>query len=77
MANDDPHNLNRFVAAQDRDDNFTVALSELRSGAKHSHWIWFVFPQYAGLASSGSAGMRSAAAKKPAPIWPIPYSGRV
>jgi uncharacterized protein (DUF1810 family) len=47
---DDPFNLARFVAAQD--GIYDVALSEIRSGRKHSHWMWFVFPQIAGLGSS-------------------------
>lgn len=51
MKNDaDPFNLERFVAAQD--GSYEVALQELRSGAKRSHWIWFIFPQVAGLGSS-------------------------
>lgn len=47
---DDPFNLARFVAAQD--GIYDIALSEIRSGRKHSHWMWFVFPQIAGLGSS-------------------------
>lgn len=47
---DDPYNLARFVAAQD--GIYDVALSEIRSGRKQSHWMWFVFPQIAGLGSS-------------------------
>ena len=48
--------LERFVEAQDaRDGDVTVyerALGELRAGRKRSHWMWFVFPQLAGLGSS-------------------------
>ncbi len=44
--------LERFVAAQDRAQNYRQALSELRHGHKRGHWIWFVFPQLAGLGSS-------------------------
>lgn len=47
---DDPFNLARFVAAQD--GIYDVALSEIRGGSKRSHWMWFVFPQIAGLGSS-------------------------
>lgn len=47
---DDPFSLARFVAAQD--GIYDVALSEIRSGRKMSHWMWFVFPQIAGLGSS-------------------------
>ncbi len=49
----DPFALRRFVEAQ-RDD-FEIALAELRAGAKRSHWIWYVFPQVAGLGSSTMA----------------------
>jgi uncharacterized protein (DUF1810 family) len=49
----DPHNLQRFIDAQDR--IFETALAELRSGRKRSHWMWFVFPQLAGLGHSPTA----------------------
>ena len=49
---DDPYNLERFVAAQDADGTYQNALSELRAGFKSSHWMWFVFPQIAGLGHS-------------------------
>lgn len=45
--------LDRFVAAQARD--FAVALAELERGRKTSHWIWYVFPQIAGLGRSDMA----------------------
>ena len=44
--------LERFVEAQDRDATYESALAEIRAGRKHSHWIWFVFPQLAGLGLS-------------------------
>ena len=47
---DDPHDLARFTGAQA--SAFEHALSELRDGRKRSHWMWFVFPQYAGLGLS-------------------------
>jgi len=50
---DDPHNLERFVSAQR--GFYDAALRELRSGKKRSHWMWFVFPQVAGLGSSAMA----------------------
>ena len=50
MTQADPHNLQRFVDAQQ--DQFDSALAELRAGAKQSHWMWFVFPQIAGLGHS-------------------------
>ena len=49
---DDPYNLERFVAAQDADGTYQNALGELRAGFKSSHWMWFVFPQIAGLGHS-------------------------
>ena len=50
---DEPHDLQRFVAAQE--DAFASALRELRAGQKRSHWMWFVFPQLRGLGSSSTA----------------------
>jgi uncharacterized protein (DUF1810 family) len=52
---DDPHDLARFVAAQDTDGSYERALAELRDGRKASHWMWFVFPQIAGLGRSAMA----------------------
>ena len=43
----------RFTRAQERD--FAQALAELDAGRKRSHWIWYVFPQLAGLGSSPAA----------------------
>jgi uncharacterized protein (DUF1810 family) len=48
----DPYNLERFVSAQDHGDTYHHALDELRHGQKTSHWMWFVFPQIAGLGHS-------------------------
>jgi len=48
----DPFNLERFVAAQDDSGTFDQAMKELQSGRKTSHWMWFVFPQVAGLGHS-------------------------
>ena len=44
--------LQRFVAAQDTDSTYVRARAELRAGRKASHWMWFVFPQIAGLGQS-------------------------
>lgn len=49
----DPYDLQRFVDAQDR--VYARAVAELRAGRKTSHWMWFVFPQVAGLGSSPMA----------------------
>jgi uncharacterized protein (DUF1810 family) len=46
---DDPYDLQRFVDAQDAGGTYERALAELRDGRKQSHWMWFVFPQVAGL----------------------------
>jgi len=51
----DPWRLARFVAAQDRGGTYQRAVAELRAGAKLSHWMWFVFPQVAGLGMSAMA----------------------
>ena len=45
--------LERFVAAQD--PVWPDVLAELEAGRKRTHWIWFVFPQIAGLGRSGMA----------------------
>ncbi len=48
--------LARFRDAQDRSAaGFETALREIRSGGKRSHWIWYIFPQLAGLGSSPTA----------------------
>ncbi|SDN91247.1 Uncharacterized protein, DUF1810 family [Methylobacterium phyllostachyos] len=49
----DAYDLGRFVEAQD--GVYEHALAELQAGAKRSHWMWFVFPQIAGLGSSPMA----------------------
>ncbi|HXS66524.1 MAG TPA: DUF1810 domain-containing protein [Streptosporangiaceae bacterium] len=48
----DPYDLDRFVAAQDAGGTYTRALAELQAGYKSGHWMWFVFPQIAGLGQS-------------------------
>ena len=48
--------LQRFKDAQDQPvSGFESALSEMRSGGKRSHWIWYVFPQLSGLGQSAAA----------------------
>ena len=51
----DPFDLQRFVAAQDEGGTYERAIGELRRGRKTSHWMWFVFPQIAGLGRSPTA----------------------
>ena len=58
----DPHGLRRFEVAQEC--NFDAALAELQRGRKRTHWMWYVFPQLAGLGDSEMSrryGIRSAA----------------
>jgi len=50
MATTEAHDLSRFLDAQQ--GIYEVALSEIRQGQKRSHWMWFIFPQYAGLGVS-------------------------
>jgi uncharacterized protein (DUF1810 family) len=47
------YNLPRFLDAQE--GVYDTVLAELRAGRKASHWIWFIFPQIAGLGHSGMA----------------------
>jgi uncharacterized protein (DUF1810 family) len=48
----DAFDLRRFVAAQDTGGTYDSAFAELRAGRKRGHWMWFVFPQIAGLGRS-------------------------
>jgi uncharacterized protein (DUF1810 family) len=50
---DDPYNLCRFVQAQE--EEYERALAEIRSGRKHSHWMWYIFPQFDGLGFSSTS----------------------
>ena len=49
----DPHNLQRFVDAQNA--VFEQVRAELRAGQKQGHWMWFIFPQLLGLGNSEAA----------------------
>lgn len=53
MASPSPRTLSRFVEAQAHD--FATALQELQAGRKRSHWMWYIFPQIAGLGRSATA----------------------
>jgi uncharacterized protein (DUF1810 family) len=60
MPDTDLFQLQRFVDAHER--SFEIALAELHGGKKQSHWMWYIFPQLAGLGRSPNAqfyGMRS------------------
>ena len=51
-GHNDEYGLERFVDAQDQGATYQHAVDELRRGRKTSHWIWFIFPQIAGLGRS-------------------------
>lgn len=71
-AEADPFGLSRFLEAQA--GSYGNALDELRAGRKQSHWIWYVFPQLAGLGRSsaskrfGLSGVAEAAAYLAHPV---------
>ena len=48
----DPYDLERFISAQEAAGTYVSAVRELQSGRKWGHWMWFVFPQIAGLGQS-------------------------
>jgi uncharacterized protein (DUF1810 family) len=47
--------LDRFKRAQEGPGGFATALAEVEAGRKRSHWIWYIFPQLAGLGRSSTA----------------------
>lgn len=53
MPTADPFRLDRFVSAQA--GAYARALAELRAGRKRTHWIWYIFPQIAGLGHSSTS----------------------
>jgi len=72
---DDPFNLRRFVEAQA--DMFSQVEAELRAGRKRSHWMWWVFPQLAGLGASPMSQFFAIGSLEEARlISPIPCWGR-
>ncbi len=75
MAGHVDYNLGRFIDAQN--GMYDQALQELGGGRKRSHWMWFIFPQVAGLGSSAMAekyAIRSA--EEAAAYLSNPISGR-
>jgi uncharacterized protein (DUF1810 family) len=64
---DDPHNLRRFVDAQQAE--FEQVCAELRAGHKRSHWIWFIFPQMKGLGHSETANYYGIASRQEAEAY--------
>jgi uncharacterized protein (DUF1810 family) len=66
--------LTRFKKAQEREPSgFKTALSEIRAGHKRSHWIWYIFPQLAGLGSSGPAQAYGILCVTNDFIWWVPF----
>ncbi len=63
----DPHNLQRFVDAQQ--PVFEQVCAELRGGRKRSHWIWFIFPQMRGLGHSETAGFYGISSRQEAEAY--------
>src|SRR3954468_11865298 len=51
----EPYDLERYVAAQDNAGTYEQALGELQVGRKSGHWMWFMFPQIAGLGQSATS----------------------
>lgn len=47
------HDLSRFLTAQE--NNYAIALAEIQSGKKESHWMWYIFPQLSGLGLSSTS----------------------
>jgi uncharacterized protein (DUF1810 family) len=50
VKNTDSYNLQRFIDAQQ--NSYAAALAEIKNGYKKSHWMWYIFPQIAGLGYS-------------------------
>jgi uncharacterized protein (DUF1810 family) len=63
----DPHNLQRFVDAQNA--VFEQVCAELRAGQKQGHWMWFIFPQLRGLGNSELAGHFAIASRDEAQMY--------
>ena len=53
MCYQNEYTLNRFLTAQER--SYATALAEIKAGRKRSHWMWYIFPQIAGLGMSSTA----------------------
>ena len=47
------YNLDRFLKAHER--NYELALLEIKTGKKKSHWIWYIFPQLKGFGNSATS----------------------
>jgi uncharacterized protein (DUF1810 family) len=64
---EDQFDLHRFVDAQNR--VFERVCGELRAGRKQTHWMWFIFPQLAGLGSSAMAARYALSSKQEAQAY--------
>ncbi len=64
----DQYNLERFVAAQA--GSYRMALAEIRRGAKRGHWMWWIFPQIAGLGGSLTASFYAISSLDEAQAYP-------
>jgi uncharacterized protein (DUF1810 family) len=64
---DDPHDLQRFVDAQSA--VYANVCEELRDGRKRTHWMWFIFPQIAGLGRSAMAARFAIASREEAQAY--------
>lgn len=53
MGKNDASGLERYLKAQELD--YAIAFSEIKSGHKRSHWMWYIFPQLQGLGHSETA----------------------
>lgn len=51
----DTFDIQRFIKAQESNDSYKFALNEVRNGRKRNHWIWYIFPQIAGLGHSSTS----------------------
>lgn len=68
----DPHQLSRFLEAQE--PQYPQVLDELQQGRKRSHWMWYLFPQMAGLGRSATAqyyGIKSLAEARGYLVHPV------
>jgi uncharacterized protein (DUF1810 family) len=73
VGSDDPFDLHRFVAAQA--PVYERVVAELKRGRKSSHWMWFIFPQAAGLGRSAMSeryAIRSDAEARAFLAHPVP-----
>jgi uncharacterized protein (DUF1810 family) len=67
MSQSDPYNLHRFVEAQRR--CYGQVCSELKTGCKTSHWMWFIFPQWKGLGESLTANLYAITSRREAEAY--------